>query len=30
MYIANQIQENENITKELDMIHQVNKELQYI
>ena len=28
MYIANQIQENENITKELDMIHQVNKELQ--
>lgn len=28
VYIANQIQENENITKELDMIHQVNKELQ--
>lgn len=27
-YISNQIQENENIAKELDMIHQVNKELQ--
>ena len=28
LYIADQIQENENISKELDMIHQVNKELQ--
>lgn len=28
VYISNQIQENENISKELDMIHQVNKELQ--
>lgn len=27
-YISNQIQENENIAKELNMIHQVNKELQ--
>lgn len=27
-YIVNQIQENENISKELDMINQVNKELQ--
>ncbi|MFR7590392.1 MAG: sensor histidine kinase [Longibaculum sp.] len=28
LYIADQIQENENISKELDMIHQVNRELQ--
>lgn len=28
VYISHQIQENENISKELDMIHQVNKELQ--